>query len=752
VVIAPDSVTVATNQTVQFQVVTDSSGGVSFTSGSTKGRGRGHSKVVSLALNPVSSAVVPGGSQSFDATATLADGSTVLPSLTWAASGGTVDASGRYTAGVVNGKYRVVATASNGVADTAAVTITEIAPILAQIVLSPASISLPAGGSQQFTAEGKSADSATVSVTPAYAATGGTISSAGLYTAGQTPGTFRVIATDGATGNADTSAVTITAPPTSPTLQSVVLTPASVSLQTGAAQQFAASGRMSDGSSTTVSVTFSETGGAITSGGLYTAGQTPGTFRVIATDVATGKADSSAVTITAPPTSPTLQSVVLTPASVSLQTGATQQFAASGRMSDGSTTTVSVTFSATGGTITSGGLYTAGNGAGSYRVIITQTGGTLADTSAITITASPAACVSTATMLCPGDNIQSKLTAAGPGATLTLQPGVYRTQSVSPLQGQTIQGQPGAILDGEGQTTYAFNGGGSSVTIRGLLIKRYNPPIQYAAVQTGSSWLVESNEITESSHSGLRMGANSIARNNNIHHNHEYGVNGVGGGILVEGNTIAYNNYLDEYDIGDEGGTKFVFTTNLVLRNNWVHHNRGPGLWTDIDNVNPLIEGNTVEDNEHEGIFHEISWNATIRNNLVRRNGLGRNLNGEGAGIYISSSGGSGVEIYGNTLDGNHEGIVLRQGNRGSGIQGVYTTQNVSVHNNTVTLTGSQQQGAYSDDNSTAIFTTRNNHFEDNTYNLQSANLNSFLWNNAQITDAQWRATGNDSPGGTFNR
>ena len=59
-------------------------------------------------------------------------------------------------------------------------------------------------------------------------------------------------------------------------------------------------------------------------------------------------------------------------------------------MSDGSATSVSVTWSATGGTITTGGLYTAGATAGTFRVIAVRQGDTLADTSAVTITATRA--------------------------------------------------------------------------------------------------------------------------------------------------------------------------------------------------------------------------------------------------------------------------------------------------------------------------------------------------------------------------
>ncbi len=90
------------------------------------------------------------------------------------------------------------------------------------------------------------------------------------------------------------------------------------------------------------------------------------------------------MTITAPP--PTLTQVILNPSTVTLQTAGTQQFVVSGVWSDGGTTAPAVTYSATGGTITTGGLYTAGSTTGTFRVIATQQGGTLADTAAVTLT------------------------------------------------------------------------------------------------------------------------------------------------------------------------------------------------------------------------------------------------------------------------------------------------------------------------------------------------------------------------------
>jgi len=83
----------------------------------------------------------------------------------------------------------------------------------------------------------------------------------------------------------------------------------------------------------------------------------------------------------------TLQAIALTPSSASLTAGATQQFTATGKMSDGSISTITVTWTATGGVVSSTGLYTAGQSSGTFRVIATESGGSLADTATISITA-----------------------------------------------------------------------------------------------------------------------------------------------------------------------------------------------------------------------------------------------------------------------------------------------------------------------------------------------------------------------------
>ena len=76
--------------------------------------------------------------------------------------------------------------------------------------------------------------------------------------------------------------------------------------------------------------------------------------------------------------------MTLVPASATLAPATTRQFKAYGTTTAGDSVSVSVVFASTGGTVTGGGLYTAGSTPGTYRIIATS--GTLADTSALTVT------------------------------------------------------------------------------------------------------------------------------------------------------------------------------------------------------------------------------------------------------------------------------------------------------------------------------------------------------------------------------
>jgi hypothetical protein len=170
----------------------------------------------------------------------------------------------------------------------------------------------------------------------------------------------------------------------------LVISPDTAMLAVGGSRTFSATGRRKDGTTVPLSARWSATGGDITSSGDFSAGNVPGTYRVIAKSSTGSLTDTALVMIVAEgPGDPTLVSIALTPGSATLAPGAAQQFSVTGKRSDGSTVPVTPTYTAGGGAITLAGMYTAGQTAGSFRVIASAPGGAIADTSALTITASP---------------------------------------------------------------------------------------------------------------------------------------------------------------------------------------------------------------------------------------------------------------------------------------------------------------------------------------------------------------------------
>lgn len=331
-------------------------------------------KAVTVSVSPTTASVSAGAQKQFSATVT----GTTNSSVKWAVAGpgcagsacGSISASGLYTAPATAPTPPAVTVTATAIADPgqsakAAVTIT--AAVSSGVTVSPASPQVKPGGQIQFTASGP--DSGVV----VWSASGigcsgiscGSINSSGLYTAPTaipSPASVVITATSLFTPSAvGSTTVTIT----SGNQVGVTVSPGSVQLNTGAQQLFKAA---VTGTSNTA-VTWSVTGlgcagtscGTITAGGLYTAPASlpnPSYLNVTATSVADTTKSSTATVIIVEQIG-----VSISPASVQLDAGATQQFTA--KVINTLVTGVTWSVSGTGcvgsacGTITSGGLYTA---------------------------------------------------------------------------------------------------------------------------------------------------------------------------------------------------------------------------------------------------------------------------------------------------------------------------------------------------------------------------------------------------------
>jgi hypothetical protein len=155
----------------------------------------------------------------------------------------------------------------------------------------------------------------------------------------------------------------------------------------------------------------------------------------------------------------------------------------------------------------------------------------------------------------------------------------------------------------------------------------------------------------------------------------------------------------------------------VTIRNAHVHDNDCGGLWADINARGALIEHNLIEDNLAEGIIYEISQDAVIRYNRIYGNGVRAAGWYWDGGITLSSS--FNVEVYGNRLSGNYNGITGIQQDRPDSTPPAHLLDGFHVHDNLICATGGggHPTGVVADNG--ANLATRDINFTRNT--IQSA-------------------------------
>lgn len=271
----------------------------------------------------------------------------------------------------------ILSSTLNGTALSGTVTNANIptAPSAGTVTIVPQVVTLAPGGSTTFRAivVGESSPSITWSVTESG---GGSVTSAGVYTAPSAAGTYHAVATKSDNSSNSTAVVTVSAG-AQPILNSISITPAISGMQVGDTQQFTATGAYSDGSThdITSSVTWSSNNTfalTVTQGGLASA---------IATGSCTIKAtygtivSSNALAVQTSAFAAT--DIYVNPSSTSLSLGASQQLASTERLTSGQTKDVTslVTYKSSDtavATVTQAGVVT---GVGDGIAYITATDG-----------------------------------------------------------------------------------------------------------------------------------------------------------------------------------------------------------------------------------------------------------------------------------------------------------------------------------------------------------------------------------------
>jgi hypothetical protein len=329
-----------------------------------------------------------------------------------------------------------------------------------------------------------------------------------------------------------------------------------------------------------------------------------------------------------------------------------------------------------------------------------------------------------------GDNAQRVVDAHGPGTTYVVKAGTHlRNFSVQPKSGDTFCGEPGAVLDGGRTLKSAFSGRATNVTLDSITVQEYNTGRQGGAIHpdtAASGWVVRNVSALRNYWAGL-MAANGMRiLGGRYNENDQLGISGnAATGIVLDGldgdpatfdgPEMARNHTLHESCDWEAGGIKWD-DGQITIRNTHVHDNDCRGLWGDINAHDALIEHNLIEDNRDEGIFYEISQDAVIRNNHVYGNGFGGRVGWYwSGGITVASS--FNVEVYGNRLSGNYNGITGTQQTRTDSTPPAHLLQDYHVHDNLICDTASRATGVIADNG--ADLAVRDIRFAGNT--VQSA-------------------------------
>ncbi len=280
--------------------------------------------------------------QQFVATGTYSDGSTqnLTSTVNWSSSsqGVATISSGGLATGTGVGTTTVAAS-SGTVSGSTTLTVTTAA--LVSIAVTPGNPSIALGTHQQFTATGTYTDGSTLNLTgsvawnssvPAVATVSNTPPNIGLAASVST-GQTMITASSGPINGSTTLTVAPAA------LLSITVTPAVPTIPLGSTKQFTATGSYTDGSTQNITGTVTWTSNTLAVATISNAAGMNG----LATSVGTGQTTITATlgSITGSTTLTVgvvaLSSIALSPVNSSIALGTTQQFAAIGTYTDGST-------------------------------------------------------------------------------------------------------------------------------------------------------------------------------------------------------------------------------------------------------------------------------------------------------------------------------------------------------------------------------------------------------------------------------
>ena len=147
-------------------------------------------------------------------------------------------------------------------------------------------------------------------------------------------------------------------------------------------------------------------------------------------------------------------------------------------------------------------------------------------------------------------------------ATGTHTLGTSQYGQITPHNGDTFIGAPGAVINGEGVNQSAFDGSATDVTIENLTIENFFGADGQMVVNHdgGASWTIQDDTITDNGGAGVGLGTDDVVSHNCLSDNDEYGFSSFGGStdVTLTDNEISQNDTKGTYDEG-------AFTTSYSV-------------------------------------------------------------------------------------------------------------------------------------------------------------------------------------------
>jgi len=315
------------------------------------------------------------------------------------------------------------------------------------------------------------------------------------------------------------------------------------------------------------------------------------------------------------------------------------------------------------------------------------------------------------------------------GSTFFLSAGIYRMQSVTPKDGDSFVGQPGAIMNGSRQLTsfarsdryWVASGQSQHGKANGKCLPAYsgceypedlffnNVPLQRVeslSLVTAGKWHFDYSaakvyfvddpadkivEISVTPHAFSGIAKNVKIKRLTIE---KYATPAQDGPISCYDATnvcLAKGWTIESNEIRLNHGAAIRLANNQIIKSNYIHHNGQEGLTGSGSNVQ--LENNDIAYNNTLGF--DFGWEAggTKFSNL----GYSGKSHDQSDGLYPGKANPSmwwacalqvldspNATVYGNTLINNSNGICAVSTPRGSGDKGEFLVKNLFVHDNVI--------------------------------------------------------------------